>query len=170
MMRRFALLFAIVLPLALTASDDAPRKWPRIRLGGIVVGAGYTRYGGGYPSFYSPYWYGGPWINAAWMSPWAPYWYGPYFHPGFFTGYGYEPNMGEVKLRAERGSEVFLNDGFAGNAGKLRSMWLEPGVYNLEVRSSDGSSYKRRIYVLSGKALTVQAQLGPATGPQKERP
>ncbi len=126
------------------ADDDKPR--PRIRLGGVMIGAGYSHWSGGpfYP-YYSRY---SPWYD--------PFYYG-WLHPRFYTGFSYQPNMGEVKLKsAPKDSDVYLDGAYAGTAGKLKNMWLQPGAYNLEVRSGD-RSFKKRIYVLSGKTLDIGA-------------
>jgi hypothetical protein len=89
-----------------------------------------------------------------------PFWYGPWFHPGYVTGFGYGPGMGEVKLKSTSGDAVVLIDGaYAGEAKKLKSMWLEPGVYNVEVRGDAGGTFSKRIYVLSGKTLQIEAKL-----------
>ena len=47
----------------------------------------------------------------------------------------------------------------AGTAAERKSIWLDPGAYNLEVRAPGKRTYTRRIYVLSGKALRVNARL-----------
>src|SRR2546426_10339917 len=83
-----------VLPLAAlpqskeSSSDEsgsvkaAPHR--RVRLGGILVSAGYTHYSG---PFYYPY---GPYgcLSYGYCSPfydWA--WYNPFFHPGYYSGF-----------------------------------------------------------------------------------
>jgi hypothetical protein len=143
------------------ASDsDAPAatvsRKPHIRFGGFTVGAAYSR---GFPGFYSPYYGAYPYDAAAYPGRfWGlydPYWYSPYLHPGLYTGFPYGPNMGEVKLQAKsKAASVYIDGAFAGTAEKLKHFWLEPGVYNLEVK--DGStSFQQRVYVLSGKTLTV---------------
>jgi hypothetical protein len=89
-----------------------------------------------------------------------PFWYGPWFHPGYAAGFAYGPGLGEVKLKSTAGDAMVLIDGaYAGEARKLKSMWLEPGVYNLEVRDDAGATFSKRIYVLSGKTLQIQARL-----------
>jgi len=131
---------------------DQARRRPRIRLGGIMVGAGYSRSSawccgyGGYGSY-------GPW--------WPAYfgWDGILYHPYYLSGFGWGANMGEVKLRsAQKDAEVFLDGAYAGTASERKSMWLDPGAYNLEVRSPGAVPYTRRIYVLSGKSLKVRAE------------
>ena len=70
--------------------------------------------------------------------------------------------MGEIKLKAPKDASVYLDGGFAGSAEKLKSMWLEPGIYQLQVSSPDGSEYRKKVYVLSGKTLDIRAELRPA--------
>jgi hypothetical protein len=149
------LVFALLLPAVLAADDDSkPRR--RVRLGGIAVGANYTSGPGWYPySYYGPYW-----------RPWGlydPYWYSPFISPGLYTGFTYGPNMGEIKLTAsDKEASVYLDGAYAGTANKLKSIWLEPGAYNLEVRDTGGHSYTRRVYILSGKTLRINANLAEA--------
>jgi len=138
-----------ILAVLLLSGAAAAQAAPRIRFGGIVVGGGYTHYAG-------PYW-GGPWCCGYYGYGWDPYFYHPYYHTGFLYGAG----MGEVKLRAHgKDAEVFLDGAFAGTAGQRKSMWLKPGAYNLEVRENGKQTYTRRIYVLSGKALRIDADRG----------
>ncbi|MCC6861641.1 MAG: hypothetical protein IT158_23930 [Bryobacterales bacterium] len=140
------------------SADLKPVRHPRVRLGGISLGAGYTHYGGsywGYP-YYSRYAYWpGFWTPGYWG--YDPWWWYPAIHPGYFSGFAYAPYMGEVKLRAPEKAEVFLDGAYAGVSGKLKSMWLEPGAYNLELRSPAGS-FQKRIYVLSGKTLSIKPE------------
>jgi hypothetical protein len=46
-------------------------------------------------------------------------------------------------------------------------MWLDSGAYNLEVKS-DGRSFAKRIYVLTGKTLKIDAEL--ASQPAEAKP
>jgi hypothetical protein len=136
----------------------------RIRLAGVAVGAGFTRFSG--PA-YGPWGYYAPWAYSLWGYPY--FGYDPYFyHPFFGTGFARGPGMGEVRLRTEpKTAEVFIDGAYAGTVADLKTLWLEPGAYNIEVRSSD-EKFQRRIYVLSGKTLRIDARLQPA-GPQHER-
>ena len=91
------------------------------------------------------------------------YGYGP-FYGGPYGMYG--PNLGEVKLDTHvKDAQVFLDGAYAGTAGKLKSMWLRPGKYNLEVRAPGQPKYAERIYVLGGKTLHVRPDLSPAARP-----
>lgn len=139
-----------LLPL-MAADADQPKdkRWPRVRFGGMVVNAGYTRYSG-YPFGYGfPYGYGYH----------DPFFYSPYIHPGFYTGFGFQPAMGQVKIQTpERDAWVYLDGALAGRADKLKTMWLEPGKYTVELRRGDRSA-GQNIYVLSGKTLKVTPEM-----------
>ncbi len=165
--------FALAVPLALvgqqtspTTQDSSPpakansqSSRPHVRLGGVFIGSGYSGHSG-YPSFA---YYSGFWdrrlnfLDSFLIWPFA---------RGFATGFVYQPNMGEVKIQtSNKTAWVYLDGALAGRADHLRSMWLDPGVYNLEVR--DGNrSYAQRIYVLTGKTL----KLTPALTEQVGRP
>ena len=139
---------------SLHASDDASgkSKFPHVRLGGISVGAGYSHFSG-------PFW--GPWAYPYWATAWpaySPLLYSPYFAPGYFTGFGYQSGYGEVKLKSiPKTATIFIDGAYAGSAEKLKQMWLEPGVYQLQVH--DGSqTLNRKVYVLSGKTLQLSRQ------------
>jgi PEGA domain len=136
------LLLAGICALALAGTPDAK---PRVRFGGVVVGAGYGYYRG-FP-YFSPFYY------DRYFYGFAP------LYPGYFTGFAFAPNLGEVKLRTSaKDGEVFLNGAYAGEAAKLKSMWLDPGAYDLEVRSAGHAVYGRRIYVLTGKTLRIRSE------------
>ena len=94
---------------------------------------------------------------------------GPAFGP---WGYGYEPyyyganpvvthpNAGLVKLDTKvKGAQVFVNGAYAGTARDLKSMWMRPGSYNLEVRSPGAARFAEKIYVVDGKTLHVRPDL-----------
>jgi hypothetical protein len=69
--------------------------------------------------------------------------------------------MGQIRLDAPKGATVYLDGALAGSAEKLRSMWLEPGIYELQVTGEDGDAYRKKVYVLSGKTLNIRAALTP---------
>jgi len=122
--------------LAALAPADA-----RVRLGGVRIGAGYS-YGG----YYSPWYY-------------DPFLFYPVYAPGYYNGFAYQPNMGAVKLEgADKNALVYLDGALAGRADKLKQMWLDPGAYDLELRTGARSA-TQRIYVLSGKTLKVTPEL-----------
>src|SRR5215831_8732447 len=93
--------------------------------------------------------------------PWG--WYSPYYGPyGFYGPYGYAypyayRNAGEVKIKSNvKDAQVFINGSYAGTAKKLKSMWLRPDTYNLEIRAPGGEQFAERIYVVAGKTLRVR--------------
>jgi hypothetical protein len=149
-----------------TGSVEASKQ-PRIRLGGISLTGGYSRFSG--PGYWGPPYYG------YYDSPyWTPFWqtYFPYGagFPGFYPAYNFQrgPSMGEIKLQAEPvTASVFINDAYAGRAQDLKSMSLEPGVYNLRIETDGRPSFTRRLYVLSGKTLKVEANLMAPKGEQQ---
>lgn len=107
-----------------------PASWPHVRLGGVSVNAGYNYY-------YDPFLFG-------------------YVHPGFYTGFAFQPLMGQVHLHTKtKTAWVYVDGGLAGRADKLKNIWLEPGTYEIEIRDG-GQAFNQRIYVLSGKTLTLK--------------
>lgn len=159
-MRRFATLALLCSALLFAAprdSDDSDSgrrsRFPRVRLGGVMVNAGYSRWSGP--------WGPGWWGPAYGFNPWIGYPFGSYFYPGFWGGYGWASDKGEVKLIAsDKEAEVYIEGAYAGTAGRLKSMWLDPGVYNIEVRRANSvdQPYRKKIYVLTGKALRLEAR------------
>ncbi|HEU0140020.1 MAG TPA: PEGA domain-containing protein [Bryobacteraceae bacterium] len=124
-------------------------KHRRIRLGGINVSAGYSHHSG----YWRPYWYP---YGDPWYSPFSYGFYSPFYHPGHYYGFRQQDGMGEVKLRSvDEDASVYLDGAYAGTAKDLKSMWLEPGAYNLEIRSDGTQQFSKRIYVLSGKTLRL---------------
>ncbi len=128
----------------------------RFRLGGISVGAGYSHFSGhhgyyGYPFYGYTYPYWGP--------MWGPGWYFPGWSSWGYPGYGYSQGSdysGEIKIQtAEKTAEVYVDGALAGAVEDLKSFYLEPGVYNLEIRTSNDKVYQKRLYVLSGKTLKI---------------
>jgi PEGA domain len=150
-----------------TGSVEASKQ-PRIRLGGISLTGGYSRFSG--PGYLGPPYFG------YYDSPfWTPFWqtyfpFGGVGLSGFYPAYNFQrgPNMGEIKLQAEPvTASVFINDAYAGRVQDLRSMSLEPGVYNLRIETEGRPGFARRVYVLSGKTLKVEANLMAPKGEQQ---
>jgi len=134
-----------------TEDQKASGQTWHLRLGTIWVGAGYSKFS--WPFYYPYSFYPFP----GFYSPplWDPY--SSYFYPiGYFS---YDNGKGEVRLSAPRQADVYLDNAYAGKAEKLKSIWLEPGAYDLSVSDSDHASYHQRIYVLSGKSLKIATKL-----------
>jgi hypothetical protein len=137
---------------------DRDHKW-HLRLGAVSVGAGYGWFSSPpyYPYSLYPF---SPFYSSLFQDP---YW--GYFYPaGYFN---YNDGKGEVRLSAPKQADVYLDNAYAGKAEKLKSIWLEPGAYDLSVSDLDRASYHQRIYVLSGKSLRITAKLEPQTILQK---
>lgn len=94
---------------------------------------------GGYfgPGFYGPAWYG-------------PGWYAPY-------GYARGPVAGSVKIDTKmKDAGVYVDGGFAGTVGQLKTFQLRPGEHNIELRTHEGNSfYQEHINVIAGKTLKI---------------
>lgn len=141
-------------------SENRDRKW-RVKLGTVSVGAGYSRFSSPLYYPYGLYPFDG---YRTWL--FDPYWAYPLSYPdGYF---GYNDGKGEVKLTLEPKTvaaklvEVYVDNAYAGTADHLKNMWLDPGAYDLSVLSKDRVSFRRRIYVLSGRSLKIAAKLDPA--------
>jgi hypothetical protein len=163
MSQRFLFLFALVTGLAVAAgqtpakpeaASQAQAQSPtkpeashrRVALGGFSVGAGY---------------FSGPWYPYGY-----PYYYrDPFFwplalNPGYYYGFSYGPNLGDVKISgvSNKSATVYIDGGLAGPLSKLKDMWLEPGVYRLEIQ--DGNQrLSQKIYVLSRKTIKVTPEM-----------
>jgi hypothetical protein len=145
---------------------DAPaekRKF-HLRLGGISVGAGYRHFSGpyyypyAYPFGYAPFgFYPGDWVAASFWYPIAsPY---PFYAPDAFR---YGDGRGEIRLTTDpKESKVYIDGGYAGTADKLKTLWLDPGAYDLTVSAAGRENFYQRLYVLSGKSLKISAKLDP---------
>jgi hypothetical protein len=129
-----------------------------VRLGPIALGAGYEHFSG--PTYYPYEAYPYPEYSAAFYPYWGQY---PFFAPEYFA---YDSAKGEVKLSAEpKTAEVYLDKAYAGTAEHLRSIWLEPGAYDLSLQSAGRAVFHQRIYVLSGKSLRITARLAAEAKP-----
>lgn len=138
----------------------------RVRLSRFMVSAGIRYYSGIYPFYYYPKSCFGPCYDSSNFPSiygfHSPLWY----HTGWFTGFAYRDGKGEVRFRLNLPeADVYLDDGFAGKAKDLKTMWLEPGAYNLQVEAADHEPLAIRIYVLSGKTLKIDAKLIPRKEP-----
>jgi hypothetical protein len=86
----------------------------------------------------------------------SPYYYGNYWPYGYYSGV--YSNLGEVKIKTNvKDAEVYINGAYAGKASKLKSMYLKPDSYSLEIRAPGKSPIDQKLYVLAGKTIKVQA-------------
>jgi hypothetical protein len=89
--------------------------------------------------------------------------YGPGYWggPGYYAPYAFgTPNAGELKIDTKmKDAEVFVNGAFAGTAGKLKSMYMRPGAYNIELRAQGRTHFAERVYIVAGKTLKIHPDL-----------
>jgi hypothetical protein len=130
---------------------------PRIHLRRVSVGAGYSHFSGPYYPYYPGYWPGYSSLYPGSFYPpgyWDPYW-SPYGSPIAYTLR--DSDKGEVHLKdAAPQAEVYIDGAYAGIAKDLRTLWLAPGAYNLELRSGNQTPVQKKIYVLTGKTVNVR--------------
>jgi PEGA domain len=147
-----------------STEDENNSSSPKVRwhLGTITVGAAYTHFSG--PWFYSPFW-GYDFYPVVPFYAYGAYTYVPLYTPGFWYPpqyFGYNAGKGNVRLSANaKNAQVQLNGAYAGAMKDLKSIWLEPGAYELELSAPGRAPFQKRIYVLSGKTLKIQADLPP---------
>jgi hypothetical protein len=98
---------------------------------------------GGYfgPGFYGPAYYG---------------WYGPAYYG---APYGFEqgPYAGQVKIETKmKDAGVYVDGGYAGTVGELKTFPLRPGTHDIEVRNPSGQTIlQQRVDVLAGKTTKL---------------
>jgi hypothetical protein len=133
-----------------SSDKDAPaekRKF-RLRLGGVSVGAGYSHFSGpyyypyAYPFGYAPFgFHAGDWVAASfWYPIGSPY---PFYAPDAFR---YGDGRGEIRLTTDpKEAEVYIDGGYAGMADKLKTLWLDPGAYDLTVSAAGREDFHQRL-------------------------
>src|SRR3954468_23794099 len=104
-----------------------------VRFGGFTFGAAYSRFSGPFPYYddglYGPFGYG----------------YSPVYGPVFYRDN--TPTRGAVQLKnAQKDAEVYINQAYAGFAKDLKTIYLDPGAYDLEVRASGKDAVQKRVY------------------------
>jgi len=94
-------------------------------------------------------------VGPAYYGP-AYGWYGPVWRP---YGYGYAPVAPYGSLKFEhtlKVTSVFVDGGFAGTVGQLKTFKLHPGTHNIELRTPDGHTfYQERLDIIAGKTLKI---------------
>jgi hypothetical protein len=85
------------------------------------------------------------------------YGYGPFYHPYPYGAYYGVPNAGQVKLDTKvKDAQVFVDGAYAGTSGKLKTMWMRPGTYTIELRAPGQAQFAEKIYVVAGKTVHVE--------------
>jgi hypothetical protein len=97
----------------------------------------------------------------------GPYW-GPYPYP--YGYYDYVPATGAVKFDTSvKDAEVYINGAYAGTVGKLKTMHLRPGSYDIEVRAPGRTQFDKKVYVAAGKTLHLNPELRVEAQPQSHQ-
>ena len=95
---------------------------------------------------------------------WYGYGYGPFYGPYPYRAYYGVPNAGQVKLETKvKDAQVFVDGAYAGTSGKLKTMWMRPGTYTIELRAPGQAQFAEKIYVVAGKTVHVEPGFQPAS-------
>ena|SRR5437588_11899462 len=87
-------------------------------------------------------------------------WYSPYWGAYPYGYYGYVPRTGAVKFDTKvKDAEVYVNGAYAGTVGKLKTIELRPGSYDIEVRAPGRTQFDKKVYVAAGKTLHLNPDL-----------
>jgi len=121
--------YSAMILLALAVFGPAASARPRVFIGGYFG-----------PWFYGPAYYG---------------WYGP----AYVAPYAVEPvpYVGNVKIDSKmKDAGVFVDGGYAGTVGQLKTLPLRPGAHNIELRDPSGQTVlQEKIDVLAGKTIKL---------------
>jgi hypothetical protein len=87
-------------------------------------------------------------------------WYGPaygWYGPGWGYAYASHPTTGKVKIDTKRkDAMVYVDGGYAGTVGELKTFTLRPGNHDIELRGPDGRSFfQERVDVIAGKTAKL---------------
>jgi hypothetical protein len=138
----------------------------------VWVGGGYGGFGVGFAGGHVRGHYARPYY------PYRPYYpnYAPYYAPGwgvpgplvYGARYVYVPaarpsnKLGKIQLDgADRMDRVYLDGGYAGIAGDLKTITIKPGTYNLEIKRGGIGVFSQRVAVLEGKTLKLNISVTP---------
>jgi hypothetical protein len=103
------------------------------------------------------------WGGWGWYNP---YW-GPYPYP--YGYYNYVPETGAVKFHTDvKDAEVYIDGAYAGTVGKLKTIHLRPGTYNIELRAPGRTQFDKKVYVAAGKTLHLNPDLRVQAQPQAQ--
>ena len=87
-------------------------------------------------------------------------WYSPYWGAYPYGYYDYAPMTGAVKFDTNvKDAEVYIDGAYAGTVGKLKTMNLRPGSYDIEVRAPGRTQFDKKVYVAAGKTLHLNPDL-----------
>ena len=104
------------------------------------------------PGFVYRGYFGGPFYGPAYYGWYGPSYYGPY-------AVAPAPYAGKVKIDTKmKDASVFVDGGYAGTVGQLKTFPLRPGTHNIEVRDRSGQSiFQEKVEVLACKTIKLAA-------------
>jgi hypothetical protein len=104
------------------------------------------------PGFVYRGYFGGPFYGPAYYGWYGPSYYGPY-------AVAPAPYEGKVKIDTKmKDASVFVDGGYAGTVGQLKTFPLRPGTHNIEVRDPSGQTiFQEKVDVLAGKTIKLAA-------------
>jgi hypothetical protein len=110
--------------------------------------------------FYGPAYWGPGWYGPGWA-------YGPgyYWGPGYY-GEGISPT-GSVKIDTRaKDALVYVDGGYAGKVGDLKTFHVKTGEHDIELRDPSGHAYfQEHVNVLPGKTLNLNPNaIAPSNG------
>lgn len=99
-----------------------------------------------------------------WGGYWGPYW-GPYPYYGYYDNW---PGAGSLKFDTkDKSAEVYVNGAYAGTIRELKTMHLNPGSYNIEVRDQGRTELDQKVYIAAGKTLHLNPEVSAGDQPQR---
>ena len=127
------------------------RYWKYLAIGFLAL-AVLVPAASAHPGVYFRGYFGGPFYGPAYYGWYGPAYVGPY-------GYVSVPNEGKVKIDTKmKDAGVFVDGGYAGTVGQLKTFALRPGTHNIEVRDPSGQTImQEKIDVLAGKTTKLAA-------------
>ena len=148
---------------AVKDESNSGRK-THFKLGTVSVGGGYSHVSG-YPWYpYGPYGYRSYYAYGFWDPFWSP-------SSPYPVDLAYGSGKGELQLKADpKDAEVFIDGAYAGTVQRLKNIWLDPGAYDLSFSAAGREPFQRRVYVLTGKMLSISAKLLPKQAPVANHP
>lgn len=144
------------------ATDEHTSHRYHLRLGTVALNTGYISGPLWYP--YAPYGYY-PYYGAVFDPFLAPF--SPYYYPASFV---HGTDKGQIELKADpKDASLYIDGAYAGTVQHLKNIWLDPGAYDFSIRAAGREPFQQRVYVLTGKTLTISAKLTVVTGAKEEQ-
>ena len=92
--------------------------------------------------------------------------YDPYWGGYPYGYYGYAPSTGALKFDSKvKEAEVYIDGAYAGTIGKLKTMNLRLGSYDVEVREAGHPQFEKKVYIAAGKTLHLNPDVRIPTQP-----